>query len=376
MSSVSAIRPDGSRSLRTVSEKPKILIVDDETTNLKILAGLLSQEYRVVVAKNGVQALERAAADPPPDLILLDVMMPEMDGYEVCERLRQTPHSKDIPVIFVTAMGQEKDEMRGFELGAVDYITKPISPPILSARVKTHLELKRARHQLTMQNRILEEKVKKRTLQLQLTQDATILSLAGLAETRDPETGAHIRRTQHYLKVLAEHVKDHPKFGPLDEAGIELLFKSAPLHDIGKVGVPDAVLLKPGKLTDEEFREMQKHTTYGRDALNNGGESLGIASFFLQKAKEIAYTHHERWDGEGYPEGLKGEEIPVSGRLMAIADVYDALISERCYKKAFSHPKAVQIITEGRGTHFDPDLVDAFLEIAHEFESIATQFQD
>jgi putative two-component system response regulator len=359
-----------------MSDKPKILIVDDEPLNLKVLAGLLANDYRVVVAKNGVQAIERALADPPPDLILLDIMMPEMDGYEVCERLHQDPNHKGIPIIFVTAMGEVKDEMRGFELGAVDYITKPISPPILAARVKTHLELKNARQELENQNHILEQKVKERTLQLQRTQDATILSLASLAETRDPETGAHIRRTQHYLRALARHVKDHPRFGPLTEADIDLLYKSAPLHDIGKVGVPDSVLLKPGKLTDEEFSEMQKHTNYGRDALTHGGESLGVESHFLGSAKEIAYTHHEKWNGRGYPEGLEGEEIPVSGRLMAIADVYDALISERCYKKAFSHEKAVSIITEGKGSHFDPDLVDAFLEIAHEFERIAKEFQD
>lgn len=360
-----------------MNDKPKILIVDDEPLNLNVLASLLRADYRPVVAKNGEQALERASADPPPDLILLDIMMPELDGYEVCRRLKASERTRDIPVIFVTAMGEVEDETRGFDLGAVDYITKPISPPIVAARVKTHLELRASRIALQQQNETLEEKVKERTRELSLTRDATIHSLAGLAETRDPETGGHIRRTQTYVRVLAEYVQDNPRFsGELSQEVIELLYKSAPLHDIGKVGVPDSVLLKPGKLTDEEYEEMKRHTIYGRDALLHAEKALGGTSSFLSYATEIAYTHQEKWDGSGYPQGLQGENIPLSGRLMAIADVYDALISRRCYKPAYTHEEAVRIIQEGRGRHFDPELTDAFLEIAEEFRRIADQFRD
>ncbi|MFA5504121.1 MAG: two-component system response regulator [Vulcanimicrobiota bacterium] len=360
-----------------MNDKPKILIVDDEPLNLNVLASLLRTDYRPVVAKNGEQALERASTDPPPDLILLDIMMPELNGYEVCRRLKASERTRDIPVIFVTAMGEVEDETRGFDLGAVDYITKPISPPIVAARVKTHLELRAARMALLQQNETLEEKVKERTRELSLTRDATIHSLAGLAETRDPETGGHIRRTQTYVRVLAEYVQDNPRFsGELSPEVIELLYKSAPLHDIGKVGVPDSVLLKPGKLTDEEYEEMKRHTIYGRDALLQAEKALDGTSSFLSYATEIAYTHQEKWDGSGYPQGLRGENIPLSGRLMAIADVYDALISRRCYKPAYTHEEAVRIIREGRGRHFDPELTDAFLEIAEEFRRIADQFRD
>ena len=360
-----------------MSEKKKVLIVDDERLNLTVLSNLLKSDYKTVVAKSGEQALERAGSEVPPDLILLDIMMPEMDGYEVCRRLKDNPATRDIPVIFVTALNDAQDETRGFELGAVDYLTKPISPAVVAARVRTHLELRAAREILKNQNALLERMVEERTRELDLTKDATIHSLAALAETRDPETGAHIRRTQHYVRILAEHVRLRPEFqSELTDEVIALLFKSAPLHDIGKVGVPDSVLLKPGKLTDEEFEEMKRHTTYGRDALLNAEKVLGGTNSFLSFAIEIAHTHQEKWDGSGYPQGLAGRNIPLSGRLMAVADVYDALISKRCYKPAFTHERAVEIITEGRGQHFDPILTDGFLEISEEFRKIATQFQD
>ena len=265
-------------------------------------------------------------------------MMPNMDGYEVCRRLKENEATGDIPVIFVTAKSDVEDETKGFDVGGVDYITKPISPPIVLSRVRTHLELKRARQFLKNQNEILDQKVKERTRELTLTQDVTILSLASLAETRDNETGGHIRRTQNYVRLLAEELITHPKFvGVLDDNTVNLLYKSAPLHDIGKVGVPDRILLKPGKLTDDEFEEMRKHTTLGRDAILNAEKGFGenIESSFLSYAREIAYTHHEKWDGSGYPTGISGENIPVSGRLMALADVYDALISKRVYKPPF-----------------------------------------
>ncbi len=357
----------------------KILIVDDTPENIDVLGEVLKPHYKRSVAMNGEKALRLAAAKEPPDLILLDIMMPDLDGYEVCRRLKADAATRDIPIIFVTAKSEVEDETQGFELGAVDYITKPISPPIVLARVKTQLELKQAREFLKNQNEILELKVQERTLELALTQEVTIQSLASLAETRDNETGGHIRRTQNYVRALAENLCTHPRFsGFLDDETISLLYKSAPLHDIGKVGVPDAILLKPGKLTDEEFEEMKKHTTYGRDAILTAEKTFGDRqrSSFLRLAREIAYSHHERWDGRGYPEGLAGEDIPVPGRLMAVADVYDALISRRVYKPPMPHSKAVEIIAEGQGTQFDPDVAGGFLEIAEDFRRIALEFAD
>ncbi|MCE7869636.1 two-component system response regulator [bacterium CPR1] len=359
-----------------MTQSSKLLIVDDEPLNLNVLVELFKAEFKLAVAKNGDQALQRVADTPPPDLILLDIMMPGMDGYEVCRRLKADEKTHDIPVIFVTAMGEVQDETRGLELGAVDYITKPISPPIVKARVKNHLELKLARDYMKNQNEILERLVAERTAELKLTQDVTIQSLASLAETRDNETGGHIRRTQMYVGALARYLSTQPGYEQFDERTVDLMTKSAPLHDIGKVGVADRILLKPDKLTDEEFAEMKKHPTLGRDALLRAEQMLGSTSSFLQLAREIAYSHHEKWDGTGYPDGVTGAEIPLAGRIMAIADVYDALISKRCYKPAFPHEKAVEIIVEGKGKHFDPAMVDAFVACAEEFREIASRFKD
>ncbi|MEW6266120.1 MAG: two-component system response regulator [Thermodesulfobacteriota bacterium] len=353
----------------------KVMVVDDTAANVDILVETLGDHYEVSVAMDGESALEDIANEPP-DLILLDIMMPGLDGYEVCRRLKVDPKLSQIPVIFVTAMTEVTDETKGLELGAIDYLTKPISPPIVKARVKNHLELKLAKEELQDQNAILEIKVQERTKELAMTQEVTIESMASLAETRDPETGGHIRRTQNYVKALAVQLQLKPRYrNSLDEATIDILYKSAPLHDIGKVGVPDHILLKPGKLTDEEFAQMKKHTVYGRDAILTAERRLGNNSF-LHFAREIAYTHHEKWNGTGYPEGLNGDEIPLSGRLMALADVYDALISKRTYKAPFSHEKATAIIVEGKGTHFDPDVVDAFLEVEGRFQQIALEFAD
>jgi putative two-component system response regulator len=354
-------------------EKAKVLVVDDTPENIQVLMETLKTDYKIVAAINGQKALQMAAVDPPPDIILLDIMMPGLDGYQVCEKLKSNEKTKDIPVIFVTAMSQEEDEQKGLDLGAVDYITKPFSPAIVKARVKNHLELKRHRDHL-------EDLVRERTRELMVTQDAMISALGTLAEYRDPETGGHIKRTQNYVKVLAEKLMSHPKFaGFLDKEVIEQFFKSAPLHDIGKVGVPDHILLKHGKLTDEEFKEMQKHATYGHDAIFRVEMELdtdGVGGSFLGLAREIAHTHQEKWDGSGYPRGLKGDDIPIPGRLMALADVYDALISRRVYKSSFPHSKAVSIILDGKGKHFDPDVVDAFLEIHEEFRRVAIEYAD
>lgn len=363
--------------MANIAGKPTILVVDDTPDNITLLCGLLGDQYKNKVATNGDKALQIAFAEPHPDLILLDIMMPEMDGYEVCRRLKENRATESIPVIFLTAKSQDEDETKGFELGAVDYITKPITPAILMARVQTHIALKQARNSLEEQNDILEDQVRERTKQLEGLQDALIISMASLAETRDNETGHHIRRTQHYIRELAKELALHPKFAPyLSPKDIELIYKTAPLHDIGKVGVPDRILLKPGKLTPEEFEEMKRHTIYGRETLDVAEKTLGRNVDFLCTARNIAYYHHEKWDGKGYPTGLAGEDIPACARLMAIVDVYDALISRRPYKEPMSNEKAFSIIHEGRGTHFDPDVVDAFDKIQDTVAAIALKFAD
>ncbi len=360
-----------------MTDKKTVLIVDDTPENITLIHDLLKDSYRTKVAASGPKALAIARSEDPPDLILLDVMMPEMDGYEVADRLGTDVSTAGIPVIFITAKTRVEDEEMGFQLGAVDYIPKPISPPILKARVRTQLRLKEASDLLKGQNEILERKVKERTRQLSSVQDVVMVAMGSLAETRDNETGNHIRRTQHYVRLLSLHLKEHPHFRKfLTPDTIEQLHKSSPLHDIGKVGVPDRILLKPGKLTDEEFEEMKKHTIYGRDAIIEAEQKLDTRESFLMIAREIACSHHERWDGTGYPEGLSEGAIPIAARLMAVADVYDALITRRCYKLPFPHEKAVAIIREGRGCHFDPDVVDAFLEMQGRFHAVALRYAD
>lgn len=359
------------------SGRPTILVVDDTPDNLALMSGLLKDTYRVKLANHGEKALEIAAADPAPDLILLDIMMPGIDGYEVCARLKFNPATRDIPVIFLTAKAEIEDEKKGLDLGAVDYITKPVSPPIVMARVKAQLELKAAADFLRDKNNYLEQEVARRTREVTAIQDVTIMVMASLAETRDTETGNHIRRTQHYVKELAHRLQNHPRFADfLTERNIEMLFKSAPLHDIGKVGIPDRILLKPGKLTPEEFEIMKTHTTLGRDAIDHAEGMLGMSVDFLNMAKEIALSHQEKWDGSGYPQGLAGDDIPISARLMAVADVYDALISRRVYKDPMPHEQAVDIIRKGRAQHFDPDVTDVFLDASEAFRQIAERYAD
>jgi putative two-component system response regulator len=359
------------------TDKYTILIVDDTPENLTLMNSLLKDEYKTKIANSGERALKLLAADGKVDLILLDIMMPGIDGYEVCRQLKENAATRHIPVIFLTAKVQVEDEQMGFDVGCVDYITKPISPPIVMARVKTQLTLKAAADFLIDKNDYLESEVQRRTREVQVVQDVTIMAMASLAETRDNETGNHIRRTQNYVRALAGRLQSHPVYGKkLDDATIEMLYKSAPLHDIGKVGIPDAILLKPGKLTTEEFEIMKTHTTLGRNAILEAEKLIDAPSSFLACAREIACSHQEKWDGSGYPDGLAGESIPLSARLMALADVYDALISRRVYKPPFPHAKAVDIITQGRGTHFDPAMVDAFLEIQDAFKDIAAKYED
>ena len=358
------------------SHRPLILVVDDAPDSIEPIVACLHQaDFRTRIATRGERALQLAAATPLPDLILLDVTMPDMDGYEVCRQLMNNPATAGIPVIFLTIRNEELDEQLGFDAGAIDYITKPISPPLVLTRIRNHLNLKAASDFLRDRNSYLEQEVRRRTRELSLIQDATIVAMASLAETRDNETGNHIRRTQIYLRTLARHLQSHPRFSAeLTDENIDLMYKSAPLHDIGKVAIPDRILLKPGELTPAEFEIMKTHTTLGREAISRAEALFGGISSFLRFAKEIAYSHQEKWDGTGYPLGLSGERIPVAARLMAVADMYDSLITRRIYKTAHSHAQAIDILRAGRGTDFDPDIIDAFLALQDDFQAIAQRF--
>jgi len=355
--------------------KGTILIVDDTPVNLQLLESILQEQgYAVRAAISGRMAL-RGVRIQAPDLILLDINMPEMNGFQVCHALKADPQFAGIPVIFVSAAVDTADKLRAFEEGGVDYVTKPFQPLEVLARVATHLELKRHRDNL-------EDMVQERTRELLLTQDAVIYGLGILAEYRDPETGLHIKRTQLYVKLLAEHLRHHPRFqGCFDDTTIRLLYNSAPLHDIGKVGVPDTILLKPGPLTESEFVQMRRHTTYGREVIDRiaAGMHDDTAASFLGLAGDCAYSHHECWDGKGY-NGLAGEAIPVAGRLMALADVYDALTSKRVYKPAYSHERTFEIITRGDGRtvpeQFDPAVLQAFVELQETFKQISSAYRD
>jgi putative two-component system response regulator len=357
--------------------KPNLLIVDDAPENLVVLSELLAPHYRVLAATSGESCLRIANTQPTPDLILLDVMMPGMDGYTVLAHLRESPATREVPVIFVTALVDSESEEHGLELGAADYVTKPIRAAIVLARVRTQLEAKQARDWLKNQNAVLEAEVARRMAENNLIQKASIRALAHLAETRDPETGNHIARTQGYVQRLATALAPHPRFSTLlTDYYIDQLARSAPLHDIGKVGIPDSILLKPGPLTPGEWDIMRTHSKMGSDAIELAELDIDATVDFFTLAKEIAHWHHEKWDGTGYPDRLAGDAIPASARLMAMADVFDALITPRPYKRAMPHADAREIIASESGKHFDPDVVDAFLANFDDFAAIATRYRD
>jgi putative two-component system response regulator len=321
-------------------------------------------------------------------------MMPEIDGYQVLQQLRSQASTRDIPVIFVTAMDADEDEERGLSLGAVDYVTKPIKPGLLLARVRAHLELKSARDGLSRQNAELDAEVHRRMAENDLIKDFSLNALATLAEKRDNETGNHLRRTQAYIEALMERLQNHPRFSAelADPQARQRIAKAAPLHDIGKVGIPDAILLKPGKLTAQEFEIMKTHASIGAQAIGDAIRSVQAARLqsdnandaaqtaqslgFLETTRQIAGSHHEKWDGSGYPDGIAGEAIPLAARLMAIADVFDALMSKRHYKEAFPLAQTADIILQGSGHHFDPDIADSFLALQDTFADIASRFAD
>ncbi|QYJ92021.1 response regulator [Shewanella halotolerans] len=336
-------------------EKATVLVVDDTPENIDILVGILGDEYKVKVAIDGPKALA-IAGKSAPDIILLDVMMPGMNGYEVCKRLKQEPLTAHIPVIFVTALTDVADETQGFELGAVDYITKPVSAPVVKARVKTHLSL-------YDQKRLLEQEVKARTRELEVTRLEIIRRLGRAAEYKDNETGMHVIRMSHYARLLARQAG-------MSEHFCELIYNASPMHDIGKIGTPDAILKKPAKLDDEEWREMQRHAEIGAEIIGEHPDPM------LEMARRIALTHHEKWDGSGYPKGLSGEEIPIEGRIVAIADVFDALTSIRPYKQAWSVEDTLALIDREAGKHFDPELVSHFKAIVDEAVKIRDSHQD
>jgi putative two-component system response regulator len=368
---------DTNPSIQASAPRATVLIVDDDTGSLAVLGSLLHPHFNVLAAPFGERALQIAGGAPKPDLILLDVLMPDMDGYETLSRLRAHPATSDIPVIFVTGLDSSEDEEKGLELGAVDYIAKPYRAHIVLARVRTQLELKRARDWLRDQNAYLETEVARRIRDTLLIQDITINAFAELAETRDPETGNHIRRTQEYIRILATRLQAHPRYSAfLTNKVIELLVKSAPLHDIGKVGIPDQILLKPGKLTDDELTIMKTHCQIGAQAIERATREAGGSVDFLDMAKQVARSHHEKWSGSGYPDGLNGDAIPIPARLMALADVFDALISRRVYKAPMPAKQARHIIAGERGNHFDPDVVDAFLAGFAEFEAVAEKYRE
>ncbi|MDR1875442.1 MAG: response regulator [Synergistaceae bacterium] len=338
--------------------------MDDTPDNIWVLAEVLKEDYTIMVARDGRSALDVASRAQGPDVILLDVLMPEMDGYEVCSLLKKNEATRNIPVIFVTSQDDSGHEAMGLELGAVDYIGKPFVPSLVRARVCAQLELKRHRDDL-------EGLVRDRTRELEVTRQFIISALANLAEWRDASTGEHIHRTKSYVKIIAEELQPLLS-GELTDDLVRILCFVAPLHDIGKVCVPDAILQKPGRLTPEEYEVMKRHTTCARKVLDSAGDEIG-GHIFLRAARELVYSHHERWDGGGYPEGISGDGIPLVARIMAVADVYDALISRRVYKPPFTHEEAVRLIFEGRGTQFDPNVVDAFMKRESDFAVIARQ---
>ena len=336
-------------------KKSNILIVDDEPGNLDTLRSILHSYYQVSVAIDGKSTLD-LVAKTPPDLILLDIMMPEMDGYEVCRRLKSNSQTAQIPVIFITTMGSSEEEFMGLELGAVDYITKPVNSMIVQARVRTHL-------MIYQQHQICEEKVGERTKELRAARHEVVERLKIAASWRDNDIGLHVKRMAAYSVALAR------KFG-WDQELCDLLLHAAPMHDIGKIGIPDGILLSTDQLTSKEWAVMKDHSRIGAEILGEGASSL------MRMSREIAISHHEKWNGLGYPAGLKEEAIPMSGRIVAIADVFDALTMKRPYKKAWSTNKAFALITEEAGKHFDPKLALLFLEIRDEILKIREQFSD
>jgi len=349
-------------------ERKTVFLVDDDVTNLTVGKSALTEYYKVFTLDSGSRLLKMLEKNIP-DLILLDIEMPEMNGYETIKIIKSKPETCGIPVIFLTGKNDDESELEGLSLGAVDYVTKPFSPQLLLKRIEVHLLVESQRQELINYNDHLQEIVEAKTKSVVELQDAILKTMIELVERRDYETGGHIERTTRYLKILlAAMMKQSLEKEKLSSWNLDLVLKSAQLHDVGKIAIQDSILRKPGSLTSEEFGEIKKHTVVGEEIIEEIKKNSAEQAF-LEHAGIFAATHHEKWDGTGYPRGLKGEEIPLQGRLLAIADVYDALVSDRPYKKAFTHEKAVEIITEGKGRHFDPILIDLFLSVSDEFKN-------
>jgi len=343
-------------------EKNTLLVVDDTPENIDVLRGILGADYTVKVANSGPLAL-KIVATQQPELILLDVMMPGMDGYEVCRQIKENEATRHIPIIFVTALGEIEDEARGFDLGAADYIVKPVSPPIVRARVKAHLALSDQRHGLQQLVAERTGELERSNRQLEETHLVMLRQLGRAADYRDNETGSHVARVGNFSRLLGLAA------GFL-ESRAELLMYASMLHDTGKIGVPDHILLKPGKLTAEEFEVMKRHCEIGAGIIGEHEAEV------LKMARQIALWHHEKWNGQGYPHGLRGADIPLIARIVAIADVFDALTCERPYKPAWPVEKALELIAREAGQHFDPELARLFLGMEAEVRRIAVDYRD
>ena len=356
--------------------KPSILIASDAPDTLSFMAGLLLNHYTVKTARTSAQVLKTAATEQP-DVILLDIMTAELDGYEVCRRLKADSLTNQIPVIFLTNQTDPESEQLGMKVGAADYITQPVTPAILLSRVKAHFMVAANARTMRINSEYLEFEANKRARQMATWQNATILALTSLVETRDLKTSQHLKRTQQYVELLCKHLRKQPGFCDfLSSERIQLMVRCVPLHDIGKVALAQQILQSRTPYQTSEFEIMKTHCALGRDTLARVQASAPQDSEFFEIAKQIIHSHHEKWNGSGYPQGLARTAIPIPARVMALADVYDALICERTYRSAMSHSQARQIIVEERGQHFDPDVVEAFLTLSDEFQAVAARFAD
>jgi len=366
-----------------MEEGSKILVVDDNEMNRDLLSRRLKRQgHEVLIANDGFAALEILNSHRV-DLVLLDIMMPNLDGYQVLEKMKADKYLTDLPVIMITGVDELDSAVKCIEMGADDYLTKPFNAVLLGARINASLEKHQLRKQEQKQRQQIEDlnlfltaRVRQQVAEIASAQIGTIFAMSKLAESRDPETGEHLDRMREYCRLLAQDLGKQPEYAAyIDRSYIDNIYSASPLHDIGKVGVPDAILSKPGKLTNEEWVIMKTHPVIGAETLREvDREHPGNA--FIQTGIEIAAAHHEKWDGSGYPHGLSGKDIPLSARILALGDVYDALTSKRCYKESMPHQMAVEIIKEGEGKHFDPDVISAFLRINEEFVKVREFFQD
>ena len=348
-----------------------ILIVDDIEINRMILREMLQDDYQIIEAGSGGEALSILFEDKVlPTVVLLDIIMPDIDGFQVLDRIKLDETTRNIPVLFITAADSDETESRGLKSGAADYVTKPFNHDVVRARVDNHINLARYRHRL-------EQLVAKKAAEVTKTYESTLEVLATIIEYRNLESGAHIRRTTLLTEVLISKMSEMEQFKHIMQSeNIHSLIKASALHDIGKIGISDSILLKPGKLTPEEFDVIKTHTSVGSEIIDRISENLPDNDMYLKYAKDICHHHHERWDGKGYPVGLSGSNIPLSARIISIVDVYDALVSPRCYKSAYSHETSLGIIIEGRGTQFDPNIVDILDEVSPMFLKIAEAHRD